>query len=109
MHNKYAREGSSLVPRAHLSGDAVKHAELWGGPIEELAPAALDGAELVIDAIFGACLSRALNGAVVQTLATAATRTLTLVAIDVPSGLMGDTGANLGAVHMSLYVAFVRP
>ena len=97
-----------LVPRDHLRCDAAQHAALWRGPIEALAPAALDGAELVVDAVFGAGLSRALNGVVVQTLATAATRGLTIVAIDVPSGLMGDSGADLGAIHVTLTVTFFR-
>ena len=97
-----------LVPRDHLCGDAARHAALWRGPIEELTPAALDGAELVVDAIFGAGLSRALDVAITQTLATAAELGLTIVAIDVPSGLMGDTGANVGAVQASLTVTFFR-
>jgi hydroxyethylthiazole kinase-like uncharacterized protein yjeF len=93
-----------LVPRDHLCGDAA----LWQSPVEELAPEALDGAELVVDAIFGAGLSRALDVAITQTLATAAELGLTIVAIDVPSGLMGDTGANVGAVQASLTVTFFR-
>lgn len=97
-----------LVPRDHLCGDAARHAAIWQGPVEELAPEALDGAELVVDAIFGAGLSRALDVAITQTLATAAELGLTIVAIDVPSGLMGDTGANVGAVQASLTVTFFR-
>jgi len=97
-----------LVPRDHLCGDAARHAALWQSPVEELAPEALDGAELVVDAIFGAGLSRALDVAITQTLATAAELGLTIVAIDVPSGLMGDTGANVGAVQASLTVTFFR-
>jgi ADP-dependent NAD(P)H-hydrate dehydratase / NAD(P)H-hydrate epimerase len=81
-----------LVPRESLRGAAAHHAGLWPGPIEPLTPSALDGAELVVDAIFGAGLSRALEGAAAQTLAEAAARKKTIIAIDVPSGLMGDTG-----------------
>jgi NAD(P)H-hydrate epimerase len=97
-----------LVPRDHLRGEAAHHAALWGGPVEPLTPAALDGAELVVDAIFGAGLSRALEGAAAQTLLAAATKRLTIVAVDVPSGLMGDTGANLGAVPAVLTVTCFR-
>ncbi len=93
-----------LGERDRLHGSAAHHAALWRGPVEPLTPSALDGAELVVDAIFGAGLSRALEGAAAQTLAAAAARKLTLVAIDVPSGLMGDTGANLGAVAAVLTV-----
>ena len=97
-----------LGPRDRLVGAASHHAELWGGAIEPLTPAVLDGAELVVDALFGAGLSRALEGAAAETLAAAASRRLPLVAIDVPSGLMGDTGEALGAVASVLTVTFFR-
>jgi len=97
-----------LVPRANLRGDAAHHAALWRGPVEPLAPAALAEAELVVDAIFGAGLSRALEGAAAQTLAAAAARKMTIVAVDVPSGLMGDSGVNVGAVQCVLTVTCFR-
>jgi NAD(P)H-hydrate epimerase len=97
-----------LVPRESLRGEAAHHAGLWRGPVEPLTPAALDGAELVVDAIFGAGLSRALEGAAAQTLAEAAARKMTIVAVDVPSGLMGDTGTNVGAVPCVLTVTCFR-
>ena len=97
-----------LGDRDRLHGSAAYHAALWRGSVEPLTPAALDGAELVVDAIFGAGLSRALEGAAAQTLAAAAARKLPIVAVDVPSGLMGDTGANLGAVAAVLTVTCFR-
>ena len=97
-----------LVPRDALHGAAAHHAALWRGPIEPLTPAALAGAELVVDAIFGAGLSRALEGPAAQTLAAAAAKKLTIIAVDVPSGLMGDTGANVGAVTAVLTVTCFR-
>jgi NAD(P)H-hydrate epimerase len=99
---------ASLVPLENLRGDAAHHAGLWRGPVEALTPAALDGAELVVDALFGAGLTRALEGTAAQTLAAAAARNMTIVAVDVPSGLMGDTGANLGAVRCVLTVTCFR-
>jgi len=97
-----------LGPRESLRGEAAHHAALWRGPLEALTQAALDGAELVVDAIFGAGLSRALEGSAAQTLAAAAARKMTIVAVDVPSGLMGDTGANVGAVPAVLTVTCFR-
>jgi NAD(P)H-hydrate epimerase len=97
-----------LVPRTDLRGAAAHHAGLWRGPVEPLTPAALDGAELVVDAIFGAGLSRGLDGAALQTLAEAAARKLKVIAVDLPSGLMGDTGANVGAVPCVLTVTCFR-
>ena len=97
-----------MVPREQLRGPAAHHAALWRGPVEPLTPAALEGAELVVDAIFGAGLGRALEGAAAETLAAASARQLTLIAVDVPSGLMGDTGASLGAVPSVLTVTCFR-
>ena len=97
-----------LGSRDHLTGAARHHADLWRGTVEPLTPAVLDGAELVVDAIFGAGLSRALEGSSLETLADAARRKLPIVAIDVPSGLMGDTGETLGAVAAVLTVTFFR-
>jgi NAD(P)H-hydrate epimerase len=97
-----------LGPRDDLRGAAACHAGEWRGPVEALTPAALDGAELIVDAIFGAGLSRPLEGAAAQTLAAAAARKLIIVAVDVPSGLMGDTGANVGAVPCALTVTCFR-
>ena len=99
---------ASLVPREQLRGAAAQHAALWQGPVEALTPAALDGAALVVDAIFGAGLSRSLEGAAAQTLAAVSQSNTTTVAVDVPSGLMGDTGVNAGAVPCALTVTCFR-
>ena len=97
-----------LGPRDHLAGEARHHAERWRRAVEPLAPVVLDGAELVVDAIFGAGLSRALEGPAAETLAAAACREAPIVAVDVPSGVMGDTGETLGAVAAVLTVTFFR-
>jgi len=97
-----------LVPRDSLRGQEAHHAALWRGPVEPMTPAALEGAELVIDAIFGAGLSRPLDGAAAQTLAAAVAQKLKIVAVDVPSGVMGDTGADLGAVPAALTITCFR-
>lgn len=97
-----------LVNRKKLHGAAAHHASLWNGPIEKLTPAALNGAELIVDAIFGAGLSRPLEGLTADTLVAASTKKLTIIAIDVPSGLMGDTGENMGAVPCDLTLTCFR-
>jgi len=97
-----------LGAREGLKGEAHHHAERWSGAVEPLTPAALEGAELVVDAIFGAGLSRALEGPAAETLAAAAQKGTPIVAIDVPSGVMGDTGEVLGAVAAVLTVTFFR-
>ena len=97
-----------LDSRDRLKGEASHNAQRWGGATEPLTPAALDRAELVVDAIFGAGLSRALAGPAADTLAAAAAKRLPIIAIDVPSGLMGATGEVLGAVAAVLTVTFFR-
>ena len=90
------------------SDAAIHHAEAWCGIIEPLAPAVLADADLVVDALFGSGLARPLEGAAAETLIAAAERKLPIVAVDVPSGLHGDTGENLGAVAAVLTVTFLR-
>ena len=51
-----------LGPRDALKGDAAAMARRWSGRVEPLAFATLDGANLVVDALFGAGLSRPLEG-----------------------------------------------
>lgn len=97
-----------LGAREHLRGAAGHHAQLWRGAVEPLTPAALEGAELVVDALFGAGLNRPLEGFALEVLTGAAQRKLPVVAIDVPSGLMGDTGLALGAVTSVLTITFFR-
>jgi hydroxyethylthiazole kinase-like uncharacterized protein yjeF len=89
-------------------GDAAAMSEKWKGARVALAPEALDGARLVVDGLFGAGLSRPLEGAAAQVVE--ALNDLPVVAIDVPSGLSGYTGQPLGAVvvRAALTVTFFR-
>lgn len=90
-----------------LRGDARTNAERWDGPVETLAPSVLDGAELVVDAVFGAGLARDIDGVVLETLRAIGARPV--VAVDVPSGVDGDNGAVLGhAPRASVTVTFCR-
>ena len=79
------------------SGEAAQHAALWHGDVVQLSPAALAGAVLVVDALFGAGLSRPLDGEAARTLQAAAAHKLPIVAIDVPSGVYGDSGRESGS------------
>ena len=99
---------SLLGPRDRLHGEALHHAVRWSGGVEPLAPRVLDDAGLVVDALFGSGLSRRLGDDVVGVLGAAAHRRLPILAVDVPSGLMGDTGESLGAVRADCTVTFTR-
>ena len=94
--------------RDRLDGAARHHAALWRGTIETLDIAVLANAELIVDAIFGAGLNKSIAVSTLTILAAAAERKLPIVAIDVPSGLIADTGEALGAVAAALTVTFFR-
>jgi NAD(P)H-hydrate epimerase len=94
---------------ARISGDAAHFLAAWGEPPEPLLPACLDGAELAVDALFGAGLNRPLDGATAETVAALCRSGLPVVAADIPSGVDGATGRVLGcAAPADLTVTFFR-
>ena len=98
-----------LGETAALRGDAAAAAARWPGPVEPLTPAALDGAGLAIDAIFGAGLARPLDGAARAVVEALGKRCLPVVAVDVPSGVDGATGEGRGAApRAAVTVTFFR-
>jgi NAD(P)H-hydrate epimerase len=99
-----------LGERNRLKGDAADAARAWQGDVAPVEPAALAGASVVVDALFGAGLARPLEGAAREMVAALKQARLPVVAIDLPSGLHGDTGAILGdAAPARLTVTFHRP
>jgi hydroxyethylthiazole kinase-like uncharacterized protein yjeF len=91
------------------AGDARRARELWTGAVEPLSVDGLRGAEVVVDALFGAGLSRPLEPHTVAVLKAAEASGAILVAVDLPSGLAGDTGRPLGdAPKAALTVTFHR-
>jgi hydroxyethylthiazole kinase-like uncharacterized protein yjeF len=99
-----------LGDAARLKGDAAANAARWTGNVEAMSPAALEGAELVVDALFGAGLARPLEGAAAEVIETVSARWLPCIAVDMPSGVHGDTGEIMGtAPHAELTVTFFRP
>ena len=96
-----------LGDRAALKGDAKVNAERWDGAVEPLSPAVLEGAAVVVDALFGAGLARAIDGVARDTLAAIGDRHC--IAVDVPSGVHGDSGEILGmAPRAHTTVTFFR-
>ena len=84
----------AVAALAPARGDAAVAAARWRGRMVAFAADEAARADLVVDAVFGAGLARDLDPAVSVVLA-AARRVL---AVDVPSGLDGSTGAARGAV-----------
>ena len=98
-----------LGDHKNLKGDAAIMAKRWRGKVAPLDTGVLDGAALVVDALFGAGLSRAITGAARATLKAAAGG-LPIIAVDIPSGVHGDSGEVLGfAPQAALTVTFFRP
>ncbi len=91
-----------------IRGDAQYHARRWRGEIEPLIPAIVENAELVVDALFGSGLNRRLDSKVIDVLAYATRRSLPIIAIDIPSGIQGDSGEDLGAAPALCSVTFAR-
>jgi ADP-dependent NAD(P)H-hydrate dehydratase / NAD(P)H-hydrate epimerase len=88
-----------------VGSDAAGAAAQWHGQSAPFTPQEAARAELVIDAVFGAGLARDVDGIVAETL-RAARR---VVAVDVPTGLDGGTGAVRGyAPQAELTVTFFR-
>ncbi len=85
--------------------DAAWAASLWRGSIAAFTPETAERADLVVDAVFGAGLTRDVDGLAADTL-RAAHRVL---AVDVPSGVDGATGSVRGyAPQAALTVTFFR-
>jgi ADP-dependent NAD(P)H-hydrate dehydratase / NAD(P)H-hydrate epimerase len=92
-----------------LRGDAATAAKAWSGDTVALQPSVLQGAGLVVDALFGAGLTRPIEGLARATIEAVKEASLPVVAVDVPSGIDGDTGEILGvAAAARLTVTFHR-
>lgn len=93
-----------------LAGDARRAYDEFvagGGRCEAWSAEALES-DVVVDALFGTGLARALDGAAASMIAAVNASGRPVVAVDVPSGLHADTGAVLGdAVHAELTVTFI--
>ncbi|HVY59736.1 MAG TPA: NAD(P)H-hydrate dehydratase [Xanthobacteraceae bacterium] len=93
--------------RTRLSGDAARAAAGWDGPVEP-ATAPLD-ADIIIDALFGAGLARPVEGSARDMIAAMNRAGAPIVAVDLPSGINGTTGAVMGsAVNAAVTVTFFR-
>ncbi|MGU3538837.1 NAD(P)H-hydrate dehydratase [Methylobacterium sp. A54F] len=100
-----------LGERDALAGDAALAADAWGGPVgASPGPDDLSAFALVIDALFGAGLRRDLDGAARTLVERLNASGRPVLAVDVPSGIDGNTGAVRGAaVQARETVTFVTP
>jgi ADP-dependent NAD(P)H-hydrate dehydratase / NAD(P)H-hydrate epimerase len=99
----------ALAGPDRLTGDAAKAARAFSGTVEPASADALVGADVVVDALFGAGLVRPVEGVASTLIETINKSGAATVAVDLPSGINGSTGAVMGtAVKAAETVTFFR-
>jgi len=94
---------------AHLPEDAAFMAKRFAGAHEPLRSEVLAGADVVVDALFGAGLARPIERKLAAFVESLNASGLPVVAVDVPSGVDGTTGEVRGvAVRAAATVTFFR-
>ncbi len=92
-----------------LPPDAARAARAWQGPTLAYESLPFETYGLAVDALFGTGLKRPLEGAALRALERLAQAATPTVAIDLPSGLDGDSGKILGrAPQAKSTVTFFR-
>jgi hydroxyethylthiazole kinase-like uncharacterized protein yjeF len=100
---------ATLGAKDALKGDAAEMAARWEGDIEPLEPQLVEGADVVVDALFGAGLTRAVEGVAAEVIKAANASGAILISVDVPSGIDGTNGEVRGvAVQATSTVTFFR-
>jgi|RhiMethySRZTD1v2_1073278.scaffolds.fasta_scaffold00445_17 ADP-dependent NAD(P)H-hydrate dehydratase / NAD(P)H-hydrate epimerase len=96
--------------KSDYAGDAARAAALWQGDVRQpdaATLAALDGSAIVVDALFGIGLDRALEGETATLIEAVNGSSATVVAVDIASGVHADDGRIMGvAIEADLTVTF---
>lgn len=99
---------ASFFPVAKLKGDAKWAFEGWGGEVLQHLPELRKG-DIVIDALFGAGLSKEVSGEALLWVRAVNASQARALSVDLPSGASGETGAILGeAIKADVTVSFYR-
>ncbi len=94
---------------SRLPKDAAAMAKRYGGKKERLGKDLLTGADVVVDALFGAGLARPISSEIAALIDAANASGVPIVAVDVPSGIDGTTGEVKGtAINAAATVTFFR-
>jgi len=92
-----------------IKGDAAAAAKAWDREVKPAKPDQLAGADIIIDALFGAGLVRPVSGSAQAMIEAANAQTAPVIAVDLPSGINGTTGAVMGsAIKAEQTVTFFR-
>jgi hydroxyethylthiazole kinase-like uncharacterized protein yjeF len=96
--------------RSDYTGDAARAASLWQGDVrapDRGAMAALEDSAIVVDALLGIGLDRALEGEPAALIEAVNASRATVVAVDIASGVHADDGRIMGAaIDADLTVTF---
>jgi ADP-dependent NAD(P)H-hydrate dehydratase / NAD(P)H-hydrate epimerase len=96
--------------RSDYAGDAARAAALWQGDVRKPDPGALgalDRSTIVVDALFGIGLDRALEGEVAEVIEAVNASGASVIAVDIASGVQADDGRIMGAaIDAGLTVTF---
>lgn len=87
-----------LGPREALKGDAAIMAQRWTGLAMPATPLQIMQADVIVDALFGAGLSKPLDGAALTLVEAVNASGRPVIAVDLPSGVPGNDGRPRGAV-----------
>lgn len=102
---------AALSDPHRLGGDAAtawRDFQREGGSVMQFSDGLCASADLVVDALLGTGLQRPLQGAWLHAVESLNASGLPVVAVDVPTGLDGATGAVLGgAVRAAITVTFI--
>jgi hydroxyethylthiazole kinase-like uncharacterized protein yjeF len=94
---------------AGLKGDAARAFALWSGSVDTVGAYRPRVGDVVIDALFGAGLTRPVPTDVAMLMQTIEARGFPVIAVDLPSGVDGRTGQVLGgsfrASHTVTFIA----
>lgn len=96
--NGWSARVALLGSRDGLTRDAALMAGRWDGEVVALSADSLSGADVCVDALFGAGLTRPLDGAARETVCILNRSPIPAVAVDMPSGLQGDLGRPLDGI-----------
>lgn len=86
----------ALGDPANLKGDAAANFARWKGETLPLDAAHIAAGTVIVDALFGAGLARAIDGVAASVLTRCIELGLDSIAVDLPSGVNGDSGQVLG-------------
>jgi ADP-dependent NAD(P)H-hydrate dehydratase / NAD(P)H-hydrate epimerase len=93
----------------NLRGDAAEARDRWKGEVRSFNPKLLLGCALIIDALYGAGLSRNVEGEAKAAIEAINAVEKPVLAVDVPSGIDGDTGLVRGAaIKAAATITFFR-